>query len=60
MIPRLFLWVPGTIEQMNAGRAGWVPALAPGTDWDLQFWRAIYKARKRCTLFIKVDGTHAA
>lgn len=60
MIPRLFIWVPGTIEQANAGLAGWLPALAPGSEWDQRQWRLQYRARGQCTAWIKVNETHAA
>lgn len=43
-IPRLFIWVPGLGK--------WVPPLV-GSDWDAEYARAVYRARRVCTLWIK-------
>jgi hypothetical protein len=44
--PRLFIHMPGV---------GFVGVKVPGTYWDLQFWRAIYKAQGTCTALIHMD-----
>jgi hypothetical protein len=58
-IPRLYIWVPGTAEEIAAGRKGWLPALIVGTQWDVKQWRLQYRARHICTAFIKwgLDAT---
>lgn len=32
---------------------GFVPAFCPGTLWDAEYWRAIYRARGHCTMWLK-------
>jgi hypothetical protein len=48
MIPRLFVYVPELKK--------YLPAQAPGSAWDIQFWRAIYKAEGRCTALIHMGS----
>jgi hypothetical protein len=47
MIPRLFVFVPGT---------GFLPTHIPGSAWDVQFWRALYRAEGRCTALIHMGN----
>jgi hypothetical protein len=54
-LPQLYVFAGRHTPDCNPGcnRHGFVPAFCPGTQWDAEYWRAIYKARGCCTMWLK-------
>jgi hypothetical protein len=48
---RLYIWVPSSGNM----RGCWVRAAIPGTAWDADYWRTIYRARGFCTAYVKAN-----